>query len=194
MVELPLFPLPVVLYPTTVMPLQIFEPRYLRMVKESLQNQTGFVIVQSLPEAQVQSSDSSFCHVGCYAKVIDWHPQANDMLGIEVEGQFRVRIHDYRAEQDSLLVGQCEPIEERSGVPVAEKYQLLVKLAKELEEHPMVETFNSDVDYRDAAQVGYLLAELLPFTPAEKQLLLESDDPLLRLEAIQSLLQQLGAR
>ncbi|MDI3323478.1 LON peptidase substrate-binding domain-containing protein [Pontibacterium granulatum] len=194
MVELPLFPLPVVLYPMTVMPLQIFEPRYLRMVKESLQNQTGFVIVQSLPEEKVQNGDRSFYRVGCYAKVIDWHPQANDMLGIEVEGQFRVRIHDYRAEPDSLLVGQCEPIEEPSGVLVAEKYQLLVKLAMELEEHPMVETFDTDIDYRDAAQVGYLLAELLPFTHAEKQLLLESDDPLLRLEAIQSLLQQLGAR
>lgn len=194
MVELPLFPLPVVLYPTTVMPLQIFEPRYLRMVKESLQNQTGFVIVQSLPEKQVQNGDRSFYRVGCYAKVIDWHPQANDMLGIEVEGLFRVRIHNYRAEQDNLLVGQCEPIEDPSGVLVAEKYHLLVKLAKELEEHPMVETFDTEIDYRDAAQVGYLLAELLPFTPAEKQLLLESDDPLLRLEAIQSLLQQLGTR
>jgi len=194
MVELPLFPLPVVLYPTTVMPLQIFEPRYLRMVKESLQHQTGFVIVQSLPEERVQEGQTSFYRVGCYAKVIDWHPQANDMLGIEVEGQFRVRIHEHRAEKDNLLVGQCQPIEEPSGVLVAEKYQLLVTLAKELEEHPMVETFNADIDYRDAAQVGYLLAELLPFTPAEKQLLLESDEPLLRLEAIQSLLQQLGGR
>lgn len=194
MVELPLFPLPVVLYPTTVMPLQIFEPRYLRMVKESLQNQTGFVIVQSLPEERIKDGDRAFCLVGCYARVLDWHPQANDMLGIEVEGQFKVRIHDYRAEKDNLLVAQCEPIEEPSGVLVAEKYQLLVKLAKELEEHPMVETFDIEIDYRDAAQVGYLLAELLPFTPAEKQLLLESDDPLLRLEAIQSLLQQPGGR
>lgn len=194
MIELPLFPLPVVLFPTTAMQLQIFEPRYLRMVKESLQNQTGFVIVQSLPEDQIQGGDRSFCQVGCYAKVIDWHPQANEMLGIEVEGQFRVRIHDYRAEKDNLLVGQCEPIEEPSGVLVAEKYELLVKLAKELEEHPMVEAFATDIDYRDAVQVGYLLAELLPFTPGEKQLLLESDDPLLRLEAIQSLLQQLGSR
>ena len=194
MVELPLFPLPVVLYPSTVMPLQIFEPRYLRMVKESLQNETGFVIVQSLQEEKIQNGGRSFCRVGCYAKVIDWHPQANDMLGIEVEGQFRVRIQDFHVEKDSLLVGQCEPVEEPSGVLVAEKYQLLVRLAKELEEHPMVETLDADIDYRDAAQVGYLLADLLPFNSAEKQLLLESDDPLLRLEAIQSLLQQLGTR
>lgn len=191
MVELPLFPLPVVLYPTTVIPLQIFEPRYLRMVKEALQNQTGFVMVQSLPEDQAKHGQSPFYSVGCYAKVVDWHPQANDMLGIEIEGQFRVRIHNYRSEQDSLLVGQCEPLEEPPKVLVAEKHQTLVRLAKELEEHPMVETFQTDIDYRDAAQVGYLLAELLPFASAEKQLLLESDDPLLRLEAIQSLLQQL---
>ena len=45
MKEVPLFPLPLVLFPGGKLSLQIFEARYLDMVKKGLREQTGFGIV-----------------------------------------------------------------------------------------------------------------------------------------------------
>ena len=43
----PLFPLTVNVLPGAFLPLQIFEPRYIDMVKKSLSNSEGFCIVLS---------------------------------------------------------------------------------------------------------------------------------------------------
>lgn len=194
MVDLPLFPLPVVLFPGTRLPLQIFEPRYLRMVKEAMKNESGFVMVQSLPGKTKSEPSQPFCSVGCYGEIADWHPLPNDLLGIELDGLHKVMIHTHRAEADGLLIGQCEYLAADQQTNVAEKHQALVQLLKDLQKHPMIEMIGLEIDYRNATEVGYKLAEFLPFSPAEKQLLLESDDALLRLDAIQSLLQQLGGK
>jgi len=194
MVDLPLFPLPVVLFPGTRLPLQIFEPRYLRMVKEAMKNESGFVMVQSLPGKAKSEPGQLFCSIGCYGEIADWHPLPNDLLGIELDGLHKVMIHTHRAEADGLLIGQCEYLAADQQTNVAEKHQALVQLLKDLQKHPMIELIGLEIDYRNATEVGYKLAEFLPFSPAEKQLLLESDDALLRLDAIQSLLQQLGGK
>jgi len=194
MVDLPLFPLPVVLFPGTRLPLQIFEPRYLRMVKEAMKNESGFVMVQSLSGKAKSEPGQPFCSVGCYGEIADWYPLPNDLLGIELDGLHKVMIHSHRAEADGLLIAQCEYLAADQQTTVAEKHQALVQLLKDLQKHPMIEMIGLDIDYRNATEVGYKLAEFLPFSPAEKQLLLESDDALLRLDAIQSLLQQLGGK
>ena len=72
------------------------------------------------------------------------------------------------------------------------QHQLLLKLLKDIQKHPMVEMMALDIDFDDASDVGYRLAEFLPFSAEEKQLLLESDSPLARLDAIQTMIQQMG--
>ncbi|MBY4678215.1 LON peptidase substrate-binding domain-containing protein [Marinobacterium arenosum] len=193
MQTLPLFPLPTVLYPGGYLPLQIFEPRYLRMVKQCLANSSGFVVVQSIDGLSAsEEGRAPFYPVGCYGEIDDWHPLPNDLLGIDLHGQYKVRIHDYRAEQDGLLVGQCEILPAEAPTPVSDRYPQLIRLLQDIQKHPMIQMLGLDIDYQDASEVGYRLAELLPFSGDEKQLLLESDDPLARLDAIKSLIRQLG--
>ena len=47
---LPLFPLHVVLFPGTPLPLHIFEPRYKELISECLENKTRFGIVRAKAE------------------------------------------------------------------------------------------------------------------------------------------------
>lgn len=194
MIELPLFPLPVVLFPGAELPLQIFEPRYLRMVKEVMKSSGGFVIVQSMPTAEHAATRDGFCTVGCYAEIKDWTPLPDNLLGIDVEGINKVRIHSHREESDKLLVGACEHLPEEVHFPVPEKHQSLVQLLQDLNKHPAIQDLGFAVDYNDASDVGKRLAEFLPFEAAEKQLLLETDDALIRLETIHSLIRQIGVR
>lgn len=189
--SLPLFPLPTLVYPGGMLPLQIFEPRYLRMVKECLKNQTGFVVVQTTEQPESPSADS-FYHIGCYCEIADWHPLPDELLGIDVRGVRKVRIHGHQPEQDNLLVGQCEYLPVEAPSLLGEEHQLLLKLLRDIQKHPMIEMMGLDIDYDDASDVGYRLAEFLPFSSAEKQLLLESDSPLARLDAIQSMIRELG--
>ncbi len=50
-IELPLFPLNVVLFPGVVLPLHIFEPRYRQMIAECFQQKTPFGVVLARPES-----------------------------------------------------------------------------------------------------------------------------------------------
>src|SRR5947208_6359479 len=50
-IELPLFPLNVVLFPGMVLPLHIFEPRYRQMIAECVQQKTPFGVVLARPES-----------------------------------------------------------------------------------------------------------------------------------------------
>ncbi len=188
---LPLFPLPTLLYPGGLLPLQIFEPRYLQMVKQCLKAGTGFVIVQTA-EQDDSSALEPFFDIGCYCEINDWHPLPNDLLGIDVRGLRKVRIHSHQPEQDNLLMGQCEYLPVEEPTLMTDQHQVLLKLLQDIQQHPMIEMMGLDIDYQDASDVGYRLAEFLPFTGEEKQLLLESNSPLARLDAIQSLIHQLG--
>lgn len=189
--RLPLFPLPTLLYPGGLLPLQIFEPRYLQMVKQCLKAGTGFVIVQTA-EQDDSSAPEPFFDIGCYCEINDWHPLPNDLLGIDVRGLRKVRIHSHQPEQDNLLMGQCEYLPVEEPTLMTDQHQVLLKLLQDIQQHPMIEMMGLDIDYQDASDVGYRLAEFLPFTGEEKQLLLESNSPLARLDAIQSLIHQLG--
>jgi len=188
---LPLFPLPTLAYPGGVLPLQIFEPRYLRMVKQCLKAGTGFVLVQTV-EQDSGKAVQPFFKIGCYCEIEDWHPLPNDLLGIDVRALRKVRIDSHQAEQDNLLIGQCEFLPAEAPMLMPEQHQVLLNLLQDIHKHPMIEMMGLDIDYQDATDVGYRLAEFLPFTAEEKQLLLESDCALSRLDAIQSLLHQLA--
>lgn len=182
--ELPIFPLPLVLFPGGRLPLQIFEPRYLRMVKDALRNETGFVIVQSA------SNRKGTYEIGCYAKIVDWKPLNNGLLGIEMEGLSRVALGEQRFEDDHLMLAECEFLPQDVYTPLKPGQEMLSHMLQDMQKHPMLKALATEINFLDAVEVSYRLAEFLPFNNLEKQLLLESPDAHLRLDTIQSLLQQ----
>ncbi|MBX2878969.1 MAG: LON peptidase substrate-binding domain-containing protein, partial [Granulosicoccus sp.] len=61
--EVPLFPLSTVLFPGGVLPLRIFEPRYLAMIGECMKNQTGFGVVL-IEDGNEAGQPATFHHTG----------------------------------------------------------------------------------------------------------------------------------
>ena len=82
--EIPLFPLSSILFPYGRMPLQIFEPRYLDLVKDSLRNDRFFgvvLIVDGSNEVAVTKTDvPSLSSLGTSARIIDWDQLPNGLL------------------------------------------------------------------------------------------------------------------
>ena len=100
--SLAVFPLPVFLLPKGRTRLRIFEPRYIRMVKESIGDK-GFVM--SLLDRDAEYSASNW---GAWVKIIDFETLPDGMLGITIEAQSLVSLSDFYYEDDRLLNANVE--------------------------------------------------------------------------------------
>ena len=185
--EIPLFPLNTVLFPGGVLPLRIFEPRYLAMVKRCMREGSAFgvALIQSGRETDAQVVA---CSVGTLAQIVDFDQLPDKLLGITTRGTQRFRSLNARVRDDGLHVSQVEllPID-----PVIALPEEFVHYAKLLEEAlPQMGDFFKHLQpqYDDAGWVSGRLAEVLPIPLEEKQRLLEMDDPIARLHVLQPLI------
>ena len=176
---LSLFPLNTVLFPGGKLPLRIFEPRYVDMVKKCMRMNRGFgiLLIQEGTEVRKESTDAPvrFASLGTEAKIVDFDQIEGNLLGILVEGVRRFRLGSSWEEEDHLLVGDIEYVEEEPSCVLAKGDQNLVRILEELIKHPLIEKLKLNIDYSNAVDVSYRLSELLPIDPLIKQSLLELD-------------------
>ena len=188
--RLPLFPLKTVLFPEGLLPLRVFEPRYMDMVARCMREGSGFGVC--LIAAGEEVGEAAVPHaVGTEARIEKWDMNQGGVLQILVRGGRRFRIEDHELERDGLLIASVRWLSEPPPCPVpaaqAEILPLLRMIANELgEQFPQPHRFD------DAAWVGARYAELLPVPPLARQKLLELDDVSSRLEIIQQFLHQRG--
>jgi Lon protease-like protein len=110
--DLPLFPLPLVLLPTEVVPLHIFEDRYKEMIGLCLEEQREFGIVWL--------SDGGLKEVGCTASVAEVLDQLDDgRMNILVRGGTPFRLLE-RQEEHAYPAGTVELLGDRHGEQQAE--------------------------------------------------------------------------
>ena len=195
MIEIPLFPLPLVLFPGGRLDLQIFEVRYLDMVKSCMRQDSGFGVVMIVEGDQVLRNAErqlpSVSHYGTYCKIVDFDQRPNGLLLIAVEGQSKFVIRDQFEQADRLMKANVELLEPEDEAPLPEKHEHLAKLLGTLIEHEALKDQEFDIDYSAARDVGARLTELLPCPNRYKQRLFEMKDPVARLAEIEKLLERL---
>lgn len=193
--ELPLFPLTGVLLPYGRMSLQVFEQRYLDLVRESLRNSEPFGIVwirRGSEVAQRGAASPELGDFGTCAHIVDWDQLPNGLLGITVEGRGRFELQDTSLRASGLVVGQVEMLPGPGEARVLERWQSLVDVLRSLEAHPHVQSLNMDLDFNDAWQVGYGLTQLLPLEESLKYELLCIDDIERLMSELDTLLNQIS--
>ncbi len=108
---IPLFPLDLVLFPGTPLPLHIFEPRYKEMIGECLGRDTVFGVVRAM--------EKGFANVGCTAEIITVTREYPDgRLDIVTEGRERFEVQDINRER-SFLRGEVAMIKDQPDPPSA---------------------------------------------------------------------------
>ena len=185
----PICPLHAVLFPEGKLPLRIFEPRYLELVKRSLKEDAPFVIAALLSGQEVLSGAPEaglprVAPVACLVRIVDFDALADGTLGITVAGEGRVRIDRSWEGPGRLLEGDLTALEPWSTVPPRADQAPLLQVLSQLLEHPAVEKLAPVVRWEEAWSVAARLTELLPFTPGFKQALLAEVDPLQMLDAV----------
>ena len=178
--ELPLFPLETVLFPGGPLHLRIFEPRYLDMAGSVLRADNRFGVVAIRSGSEIGAAETFT--VGTTAEIVDWQ-EANGLLEISTLGRDSFRIEHTSRRSDGLYIGSVELLEHLPAIPLPAPHARLATLLETLlAELPSYASITRAYD--DATWVGARLAEILPFPVALKQAVLETRDPLERLERI----------
>jgi Lon protease-like protein len=178
-IEIPLFPLSAVLVPFGQVPLQIFERRYIDLVRDCMKNDSGFGVVWIRTGAEVVSkgvADPDLGDYGTYARIIDWDQLDNGLLGITIQGTETFDLDEVSRLASGLVMGKTRMHSRPEPSPVLPAWQSLVDVLQSLETHPHVQRMNLNVDYDNGWQVAYSLVQLLPLEESLKYELLGSEN------------------
>ena len=179
--EIPLFPLNTVLFPGGPLPLRIFEPRYVDMVRYCMRERASFGVVLIRAGAEAGVVVTSAADIGTSAHIVDFFQMPDGLLGITCVGEQKFRVSSRRVQGDGLHMGMVEWVKPEPAADLPAEYahlgQILRKVLPELGE---IYQFTPK-HFEDAGWVGARLAEILPLNLEDKQHCLEVDDPIERL-------------
>ncbi len=168
---LPLFPLPVVLFPGAELPLHIFEDRYKLMIGKVLDEQAPFGVVFWDGES------TSVAETGCTAMISDVKKFDDGRMNLMTMGERRFKIVDVIQEQP-YIIATIEYLEDNGA---SEKADVLVKdIASVLKEILRLSSKLVDKEFEiqgtipeDPVELSYWVAANFYGSPDDQQELLE---------------------
>jgi Lon protease-like protein len=176
--ELPLFPLPLVLFPGVPLPLHIFEPRYRQMLSDIRVNDNLFGLSyfdSSASEKEIPPAG----HVGCVAEVTETQPLPDGRSNILTIGLIRYRVEDYVERGDPYLVARLsffedeeedqEALSDRSR-EVAETFTRIARAVRILNDERAT---LPDISDTEPQRLSFLVAAAMEIDVEVKQEMLE---------------------
>ena len=188
--NLPVFPLGLVALPGTIQSLQIFEPRYINMIKNCMSNDHGFVIV-------LQKKDELNFGIhkkGTYVEIIDFNNLPTGLLGITVRAENKVSINNLCQLEDGLNISDIKPEidPEVDNQALIAEYPEIINILSQIIKHPKVTELPIKVDFNSADSIAYHLAGLIPLTTNQRQNLLEAFDAAQRLAILSKYIEKIS--
>jgi uncharacterized protein len=197
---LPLFPLNAVLFPDGVLPLKVFETRYIDMVRDCMKRESpfGVVLIRSGKEVGGAAEPET---IGCLAHIVDWDASQLGVLMLRTRGGQRFRILETRICADQHVEARIELIAPDTAIAPTQQQQACANMLKLViedinakgraeQEAEFVSPFPELLQLDDAGWVANRWSEILPIPLKARQKLLELDDPQSRLAIINQYLQQ----
>jgi len=192
---LPLFPLRTVLFPGGLLPLKVFEQRYVEMTKACMKDNRPFgvcLIVDGDEVAGEGRAAPEIANVGTLARITDWDVPKVGILHLATVGETRFQVRRQQTQPNGLVVGEVSPIDREPPRELAEEYRPLAQFLELVATRVGPRNFPAEHRLDDASWVGYRLAELLPLPLTIKQSMLEINDAEVRLQVLRKFLSQQG--
>jgi len=204
--QLPLFPLSTVLFPGGVLPLRVFEARYMDMVRQCMKTSSPFGVVLITKGAEV-GAPAATESVGTVARIAAWDMPQLGLLHLRAIGGERFRIEHAEVQPDGLQVARAEPIAPDEDLPLDERYRPCADLLQRVIDDVSRQRADDDGDPQDPVNsipfespyrfdscvwVGNRLCEFLPIPLRARQKLMELQDATSRLQLVQRFLLQHG--
>ena len=180
-----IFPLNTVLFPDGLLPLRVFEQRYLEMAKACLRDDRPFGVCL-IREGREVGTAAVPQAIGCLAKIVHWEMPHTGMFQLVARGGDRFRILEHRIQENQLIEASVEALPSDTGRETVDAE--LSQLLQALIEKAGPERFPAPLRLDDASWIGFRLAEVLPVDSATRQELLELTNAQERLAAIRRIL------
>jgi Lon protease-like protein len=203
--DLPIFALNTVLFPDGLLPLRVFEARYLDMARDCLRADKPFGVCLLKSGSEIAEPGQSVVpeSVGCLARIVDCDVQQHGILLLRTRGTQRFKVLSQRIEPSGLMLAMAEPIaaDARPDPDAGDNAEQWVRLAacSEVLERiiatqterdpanlPFIEPFRLD----DPTWVSNRLAEILPISLRARQKMMALEDALARLDIVHQYMRQ----
>jgi len=191
-VELPIFPLGTVLFPDGLLPLRIFEQRYLDMTKACIRDDTPFGVCLIRDGKEVGEPAEPF-ETGCSARIVEWDMPHLGMFSLLCRGEQRFRIVERWVEASGLQRARVRPLEASPAQDLTARHAELGVLLERIVQQVGASNFPQPLRTGDAHWVARRLCETLPLESALKLRVLEGDDIGSALDALGDFLRRNGA-
>jgi len=189
--NVPIFPLNAVLFPGGLLPLRVFEARYMDMMRDCLKRGAPFGVCLIREGSEVGAPAVPEA-IGCLAKILECDMQQQGILNVKTQGGQRFRILERRIGAQGLTLADIELIPAETSAEVPEAFSACARLLEMVVADKGRPVFAEPHGFNDASWVGYRLAEILPVPLAAKQKLLELSDSVGRLSILQRFLEGQG--
>jgi uncharacterized protein len=195
--SLPLFPLGTVLYPSGVLPLRVFEVRYLDMIGKCIQTGAPFGVVALTQGAEVRTPNAheTFAAVGTLATITQHEAPQPGLRVIRCVGAQRFRITRSERLKHGLWIGDVQRIGDDASVGLPEDLQQASTALQRILNSLKARGLNDDAlplqkpyQFDDCGWLANRWCELLPLQLELKQRLMELENPLVRLELVNDIL------
>lgn len=197
---LPLFPLNTVLFPGGILPLRVFEARYIDMVRDCMKREApfGVVLIKSGREVGTVAEPEA---VGCLAYITRWDMAELGVLLLRTQGGERFRILETRETPDHRLEARIDMMPADAVTQIDAKHTSCAQTLRTVIDNIVAKghaeqgtTFDHPfllpLQFNNAAWVANRWCELLPIPLKARQKLLELDDACSRLHIVHQFLQQ----
>lgn len=164
--ELGIFPLPIFILPGGKLKLRIFEPKYIRLVKESFSS-NGFVLSMYNDEATFNSAD-----VGMIVEIVNFDTLKDGLLSIDVQAKGFVKLSNMYLESDGLLKADTQPVNHWANDtkydPLHKEDEITQFLNQAFNNSKQLNTLYSETKFEDKVWVCARILEILPITTFNK--------------------------
>lgn len=186
--EIPIFPLHTVLFPGGVLPLKVFEQRYIEMTKACLRDDSPFGVCL-IREGREVGAPALPQTIGCAATITEWDMPQLGVFQLLAHGRERFRIVDTAVAANGLITAVVDPLPDEAPAAADPGCRKVLELVIE---KAGASNFPTPLKLDDAAWVAYRLAEILPIDADRRQALLEMHDAGARSRVLHDLLAQNG--
>ena len=190
---IPVFPLSnFIIFPDTTVPLNIFEPRYVEMINDSMKTNKFIGLIQ--PKKNNNNSTLDLHETGCMGKIINFKDTSDGRYMIELIGLVRFKIT--KEIKNSKSYRECEiDFEDYKDDLILQKeelkfsdLELIFKDLKSLFEKKGYIINWKSLEKQNLNETINALAMASPFSLEEKQILLESKNLEIRKNKIAEIL------
>ncbi len=187
--DIAIFPLNAVLFPGGLLPLRIFEQRYMDMAKACLKDDKpfGVCLIRSGREVGAPATPEP---IGCTARIIEWDMEQLGVLSVKALGGQRFRILETRVTEAGLTNARVELLAQDADTDLPVEFGACANVLRAVVREHGAGIMAAPLRYDSSSWVSSRLTEILPVPLAAKQKLLELDDAAQRIEILNRFLLQ----